>query len=75
MYCYLCAKRGKIRRVLDGLEICDIGHNVHRNLTESVELPKIIENIKDKKSLDEIYEISEKFKTINKIEKNLINIK
>lgn len=49
MYCYRCAKEGKIRYVTDGYRTCLIGHSVHVNLDQEVELPSLIQSIKDRK--------------------------
>jgi len=54
MYCYECARQGKIRYVSLGLGKCTLGHNVHVGLDKELELPNMIEKIINSKKIDDI---------------------
>jgi len=54
MYCYECAKHGKIQYVPLGLSKCLLRHNVHVGLNEELELENLIDEIIKRKEHDDI---------------------
>lgn len=53
MYCYECAKGGKLHYVSTGLNECIFGHNVHVDLDKQLQLSVMINEIKERKKLEE----------------------
>ena len=49
MYCYECAKNGKIHYVPTGYNECAYGHNIHVSLEKKLTISKMIDSIKFEK--------------------------
>jgi hypothetical protein len=52
MYCYECAKGGKIHYVPAGLGKCVFGHNIYVGLKKELEISEMINEIREQKEHD-----------------------